>query len=921
MVVIETINFLLASVLAFFNYSMFQALHKYKKIRSKEEDLFLEKTLVTTICFGSYLFLCLIMVLDICPNKRIAIPYQVQEYIYNVYIIALYIINFYINLEMFFTYKNPIHYYLIIFNKKSRKIYELLLILVCVIFLALNILDPLGEKNSLNLEEIEKDKKENKRENYSSPFLLLDNFKLIVMFGTNIAAIVFNFKLNFLLNKFEFGKKEKLTNIVKKKIICNFCYLAYPFYSLVTFGIYKEKEKNGKIEYEDNFLKIVIGSFIIFTILLIDSFMELFIISTTKFSQYKLRNTVVGFFGRLFPNDFGDELDIIDNIKLPKTSLDNSDEDEEDEVEEEKANSEDEANVSLIPRSPVDTELVSVFKNNIYFEDYFMSFCDQYLNIISACFNKIYSSKLFSVKSVENKKIKEEMGGISISGIGGIENMSNTAEISVTAQETDNSSSYTFQKKKGKSPFDRFKSILGPLSDEFKVKLTSYYTDNCVMNIKKLNLASKKIALSFVSHYIINAKKEDKDNPNNYWSLTAVNAKEEYFRNMKNVSFKSYDKNYNFDFFETDDQNSSKSNDLNKNIAEMIQQYFDYIQNGKGKTGTFLPELVGIFKIKVSDFSTMLVYISRNTLVENVPRNFFTYWQLLRFDKHKPKKIATSQYGRGALVTEEVLFERLYSSDIKKDKEMNKVMLKNYQDFKEIIENDIDFLKTNNLLKVNLLMMYFEYENTQKHEKDGAYKIRKAGTNKAEIINVQLPENNNNEIVDKEKSEEENILNKNTEIGSEILSKVNNSDVKNELNANNSDELKVNNSDEKDELKVDNNDEKNEIKTKNSDEIKIKKDDNKITDALFDGDDDDFFGDEGEGFDSMPDIGKEAHNLSDYVGKINIAGYEGNFDNFICMCFFTFENAFDLNNKSGSVADETLKQKILENFTEFKLKE
>ena len=58
MVVIEATNFLLASVLVFFNYSMFQALHKYKKIRSKEEDLFLEKTLVTTICFASYLFLC-----------------------------------------------------------------------------------------------------------------------------------------------------------------------------------------------------------------------------------------------------------------------------------------------------------------------------------------------------------------------------------------------------------------------------------------------------------------------------------------------------------------------------------------------------------------------------------------------------------------------------------------------------------------------------------------------------------------------------------------------------------------------------------------------------------------------------------------------------------------------------------------------
>ena len=71
----------------------------------------------------------------------------------------------------------------------------------------------------------------------------------------------------------------------------------------------------------------------------------------------------------------------------------------------------------------------------------------------------------------------------------------------------------------------------------------------------------------------------------------------------------------------------------------------------------------------------------------------------------------------------------------------------------------------------------------------------------------------------------------------------------------------------------------------------------------------------------MPDIGKEAHNLLDYIEKVNISGYEGNFDNFICMCFFTFENAFDLNSKSGSEPDKVLKDKILENFTAFKLKE
>ena len=139
MVVIEVTNFLFASVLVFFNSSMFQSIHKNKKLSSKDEDLFLEKTLLSSICFSYYLLLCLVMVLEIIKNTRSAIIYQIQEYLYNVYILSIYIINFFTSLELFFTYKSPIHYFLIIFHKKSRKIYEIILILVCALFLALNI--------------------------------------------------------------------------------------------------------------------------------------------------------------------------------------------------------------------------------------------------------------------------------------------------------------------------------------------------------------------------------------------------------------------------------------------------------------------------------------------------------------------------------------------------------------------------------------------------------------------------------------------------------------------------------------------------------------------------------------------------------------------------------------------------------------
>jgi hypothetical protein len=272
----------------------------------------------------------------------------------------------------------------------------------------------------------------------------------------------------------------------------------------------------------------------------------------------------------------------------------------------------------------------------------------------------------------------------------------------------------------------------------------------------------------------------------------------------------------------------------------LIKKYFDYIQNGKGKTGTFLPELIGIFKIKINDFKTMLLYVSRNSIVNNVPRNFYTYWQLLRFDKIKPEKVATSKYHRGALVTEDSLFERLYASDIKKNKDVNKIMLKNYLDFKEIIGNDINFLKENNIY-ANLLMMYFEYENTQKHEKEGAIKIRKTDANEAEIINIDMPEpevqkKENEEVEEKENEtkskKDENKENENKEI----------KDISDEI-------LKINADDE---IKND------QLNTKISDELYGEK-----------GENDDLFGD--EGFDFMPDLGKGAHNLLDYTEKVNIA--------------------------------------------------
>ena len=119
------------------------------------------------------------------------------------------------------------------------------------------------------------------------------------------------------------------------------------------------------------------------------------------------------------------------------------------------------------------------------------------------------------------------------------------------------------------------------------------------------------------------------------------------------------------------------------------------MQNGKGKTGSFLPEVIGIFKIKINNFKPILLYISKNVLVDNIPRNFFTFWQLLSFDLEKPKKIASSKYTKGALVKEDNIFERVLM-----DTSNNNILLKNFEDFAETLENDFNFLKQNNIINI-----------------------------------------------------------------------------------------------------------------------------------------------------------------------------------------------------------------------------
>jgi len=118
---------------------------------------------------------------------------------------------------------------------------------------------------------------------------------------------------------------------------------------------------------------------------------------------------------------------------------------------------------------------------------------------------------------------------------------------------------------------------------------------------------------------------------------------------------------YSLEIFETNDEindlriNSSNKN--NNNITDLLNKYFNYLQN-KGINNTFLPIILGIFKIKINYFNSLIVIIIDNSIVENVPMKYFTNWQLIRFKEKNLEKVASSRYKRNTILDDDKIFKK-----------------------------------------------------------------------------------------------------------------------------------------------------------------------------------------------------------------------------------------------------------------------
>ena len=768
--------------------------------------------------------------------------YIASNFVFNAFVMILIIYNLLISIELYYTFNNPAHYFNRLFRQyKHNYLQELFIIIVTIVTIGLDF--------AICYKNLEKHSDE-KIDDISLSFMVLnDEWKPFCIIILSIINLIVYGKIKSKVNKFYFTNQDKLVKVISRRSLNIYLYLIYGIFHIFPLIAKLLDDDSAKSEYFKLF------STLFFYIVIIDDYIiQISEIATSKFCEYRLKKTVLGYFCSCIYKPRKPRTGAMQPL-VNESSMDKSDFSS---FQNDFSNT-----LDLVSNSINDKELVNIYKNNIFIEDYYLGYFDQFLNIITASLYQVYNSKYFSTQANERNltnKLKIE----DISAIGG--NMKDTSVSAINTKAVVNAKNeigedtvrFNFDKNLHKDDLKRFEDVLENKflvrnnNNYLDISINSYLTTRCVECIYDQKIKGKNVGDSLISHMILSniSKNRNPENPRaNYWSLLASNGKEQYFNKLRNTSIKTFDKNFILDILDTDDGDINFfEKGINNSLAQLLDKYFTYI-HGKGVNGTFIPSLVGIFKIKINNFKTLLIFITKNSIVENAPKSFFSYWQLLRILKGKPQKIASSQFSsRGSFIKDDPIFDRAFQIEtIKDNPNYNKIGFRNYSEFQGIINSDIEFMRQVGAKNFDLLLMYYEYENTQKHEKQGAIKIRK--TNKgAEFVEESMPKG----FLDEE----------------------------------------------------------------GGTSLKEKK-------GSFDGD---FLNFGKEGFLDEENFGGDNVNMRkvmkdiDSFDKSNMNGYEGLFDNFNCLCYFLFENIFDLRQRN-SVNDEyygNVKDNILKYFAESK---
>ena len=105
-----------------------------------------------------------------------------------------------------------------------------------------------------------------------------------------------------------------------------------------------------------------------------------------------------------------------------------------------------------------------------------------------------------------------------------------------------------------------------------------------------------------------------------------------------------------------------------------------------------------IYKIRINAFKEFTLILTKNNIVEETPKEYFNYWQLNRFSNNQSFEMITSSKDRNSnMIKDETLF-----------KEDLVLTLNDYNNFRKILMDDMNFLNQMKSNHFGILVNYYE---------------------------------------------------------------------------------------------------------------------------------------------------------------------------------------------------------------------
>jgi hypothetical protein len=253
---------------------------------------------------------------------------------------------------------------------------------------------------------------------------------------------------------------------------------------------------------------------------------------------------------------------------------------------------------------------------------------------------------------------------------------------------------------------DGTSSSLVKMYENLTVKVDTYYTQNFLEIMTTYKIDINMLKNSLIAHF----------NPagENWSSLIMKNCKDSLYRKLDKMILKTQDKLFNIEIV-----NSYSLFNDSVSTKHFLKKYFSYLKKNQY---TLLPIILGLYKIQINNFHTLTIIISRNKLLEEVPKEYFNSWQLIKVSQDKSIQLMTSSKDRpSSLIKEEDLF-----------KDNFKLNMSNFLNFEDSLLKDLKFLKKLRISDFRLFIIYYEIGKTannsldQSHRKKSTTSFRKS---------------------------------------------------------------------------------------------------------------------------------------------------------------------------------------------------